>query len=448
MGSAATWIRCGKATIGWEIFCAGIAVLQEYLWLAKYRCLQMDAVAVGVHAQRAWRTTSLHLVYQDLSVLSQRFAETGKGATFERLLDLANSGDCTDKRDKVYALVGLMPLSVAYSLRPDYNLPEWKVYMEAAKAFMQNDNNLDVLREGNPWGPTKGPSWAADWSWPGRIRWTRIDQQIWGPAYLFSRNTACKHGTPYRASGHCGHDEVPFDESSLHCTGMIVDSISVLSARGVGYFSRSEDSIVRPSRWKSAYGDCTATAEALYRTLICDRVAYGHKAGPQHSAIFNLPSTFALGGPQFKDRGWAFLTGQEGYYFRWEQFRAGMRDFPMGEYQFDDFFSDEVPPEASEFVFIEAYSCFDRSCKKRRFMTTTNGFMGWVPDNIYSNEDQQTQPGDLIAIVFGYSTPLAIRPLGDRYQVLGEAYVQGLMDGEAITTLEEGKYETQSFVFC
>jgi hypothetical protein len=198
----------------------------------------------------------------------------------------------------------------------------------------------------------------------------------------------------------------------------------------------------------TAYGDCTATAEALYRTLICDRVAYGHKAGPQHSAIFNLPSTFALGGPQFKDRGWAFLTGQEGYYFRWEQFRAGMRDFPMGEYQFDDFFSDEVPPEASEFVFIEAYSCFDRSCKKRRFMTTTNGFMGWVPDNIYSNEDQQTQPGDLIAIVFGYSTPLAIRPLGDRYQVLGEAYVQGLMDGEAITTLEEGKYETQSFVFC
>jgi hypothetical protein len=289
MGSTATWIRCDKTAIQWTTFCAGIAILQEYLWLAKDRCLQMDLIAAKVNIQRAWRTTSLHLVYQDLAVLSQRFAEKGREFSFERLLDLANSGDCTDKRDKLYALVGLMPSSVARNLRPDYTLEEWKVYAEAARAFIQADGSLDALREGNPWGPAHGPSWAADWSWPGRIRWTRTDQQIWGLTYLFARNADYRYNTPYRTSGELKPNATFSDEGLLHCTGIIVDSISGLSARGVGYFSRSKESIVRPTRWKSVYGDRDATAEALYRTLICDRVAYGHQSGPNTPPYSTCP---------------------------------------------------------------------------------------------------------------------------------------------------------------
>ncbi|KAJ5030042.1 heterokaryon incompatibility protein-domain-containing protein [Bipolaris maydis] len=448
VGSAATWIRCGQHTIAWETFCDGISVLQEYLWLVKDRCLQMAVHDTGLYTQHIWRTSSLHLVYQDLAVLSKQFAQKGSNFNFERLLDLANSGDCTDKRDKVYALVGLMAPAVATGLNPDYTLPEWKVYREAARAFIRFDDNLDALREGNPWGPARGLTWAADWSWPGRIRWTRHDQQIWGPAYLFSRDAGCRHNSAYHASGDRKHN-ASFDDGGLllRCTGVIIDAISGLSARGTGYFSRCEKSIVFPENWKSVYGDRNATAEALYRALICDRVAYGHRSGPQHSAIFHLPSTFALGGPQFKERGWKFLAGQEGYYFRWEQFRTGMRDFPLGEYRFDDFFSEEIPADASEFVYTEAYSCFDRSCKKRRFMTTDKGYLGWAPDNIYGGPNEQTQKGDLVAIVFGCSTPLVIRPCGEDYLVLGEAYVQGLMDGEVIAALESGKYTTQSFAF-
>jgi hypothetical protein len=270
MGSESTWVRCGKAVIEWTKFCAGIAVLQEHLWLVKDRCLQTALSTGRNYVQRAWRTGSLHLVYQDLSVLSKREAKDRSAFGFERLLDPANSSDCTDKRDKVYALLGLVHPSVAHHLLPNYTLPEWKVYRDAARAFIEVDNSLDALREGNPWGSELCPSWAADWSWPGRIRWSR--------------------------------------------------------------------------------------------------------------------------------------TG--------------------------------------------AYSCFDRSCKKRRFITTTNGYMGWAPDNIYGSDDEQTRQGDLIAIIFGCSTPLVLRPRGDHYQVLGEAYVQGFMDGEAITALKEGKYARQEFLLC
>jgi hypothetical protein len=81
-------------------------------------------------------------------------------------------------------------------------------------------------------------------------------------------------------------------------------------------------------------------------------------------------------------------------------------------------------------------------------MTTENGYMGWAPDNIYGMDYAQSRPGDLIAIVYGRSTPIAIRPHGTCYQILGEAYVQGLMDGEALEFVENGTLKVQDITFC
>ncbi|KAF2113551.1 heterokaryon incompatibility protein-domain-containing protein [Lophiotrema nucula] len=446
MGSTSTWLRCGNILIDWPTFCKGVAVLQEHLWLIKDSCLEQDVITSKVDVASVWRTTSLHLVYQDMSMLS-------RGGNTElslgRLLDLANSADCTDMRDKVYALAGLMPPSVAKLLRPDYAQAEAAVYTAATRAFVQVYDNLDPIREGNPWGPANAPSWVADWQWRGRIRWSRNEHPVWGPAYLGLRRAEKSKHTPYQASGNTKHNPVFSDDGRfLKCTGIVVDSVSSLSARGVGFFDWSRDSIVKAKNWRSIYGDQTATAEAVYRTLVCDRVAGGDRASARHSAIFHLPSTFARAGPQFALRGWRFLGSLEGYYFRWECFRTANRNFPLGPYLFDDFFDDAIPQDASEFDYTEVYSCFDRSSKKRRLMLTEKGYMGWAPDNIYGRDAEQTERGDLIAVVLGCSTPLAIRRRGDKYQVLGEAYVQGLMDGEAIEALREGKYQTEELVFC
>lgn len=59
-----------------------------------------------------------------------------------------------------------------------------------------------------------------------------------------------------------------------------------------------------------------------------------------------------------------------------------------------------------------------------------NGYMGWSPDNIYGSLRDRTMEGDLIAMLFGYSTPIVIRPCyGENFQVIGQAYVQGITDG-------------------
>ncbi|KAJ4176424.1 hypothetical protein NW767_015448 [Fusarium falciforme] len=450
MGASATWIRCGTASIDWTSFCAGVAFLEEHLWLVKNDLLRDERLIAGLKTPSAWTVESLHLVYQDLSSLSEREEKGGEYPSFGKLLEIANSADCKDPRDKVYGLVGLMPPSIADRLQPDYTLPVGDVYTATAHAFIATYDNLEPLRDCNPWGPSCAPSWVADWQWDGRLRSSRAESQLWGPPRLFPRLPPdVSFQVPFRASGGSSPDaSFSDDRARLSCDGFILDNITGLSARGKGYFSMDKRSIAQPKRWRSAYGDFAATAEALYRTLVMDRVAGGAKATASHAAILSLPPSFDVGGPEFARRRWSWLAGQEGYYFRWENFRTVNRDFRLGEYRLDDFFSDEIPADATESDYSEVYSCFDRSSQRRRFMTTENGYMGWAPDNIYGKAREQTQRGDLIAVLFGCSTPIVIRPRGKYFQVLGEAYVHGLMEGEAMEFLNSGKAQRQRFTFC
>jgi hypothetical protein len=50
--------------------------------------------------------------------------------------------------------------------------------------------------------------------------------------------------------------------------------------------------------------------------------------------------------------------------------------------------------------------------------------------------------GDVIAILFGLHVPCVLRPLSDKpedgYAFIGEAYVHGAMNGEAVKDLPKG----------
>jgi len=350
----------------------------------------------------------------------------------------------------VYGLIGLMSVDVAKKIVPDYTIDPHEVYTEASKAFIQTYESLDPLREANPWGPTGTPSWVADWTWDdGRLSLARIENRLWGPTWLSGNSIPdASVYKPYEAAGG-STCEITFTESRLlTCNGFVADSITGLSARGRGYQAWSRSTIIQAKQWTSIYGNNAETSKALFRTLVADRVGGGRKACDRHAAILNLPSTFKAAEPQFKRRGWTWLAWQEDYYFRWERWRKANENFDLGDRRLDDFFSNEIPIDASEHDFTEVYACFDRTCQKRRFAITENGYMGWVPDNIYGSSCDQTREGDLIVILLGCSTPIVIRPYGRHFQVIGEAYIQGLMDGEGIAFLRNEKVEKRSFTFC
>jgi hypothetical protein len=60
--------------------------------------------------------------------------------------------------------------------------------------------------------------------------------------------------------------------------------------------------------------------------------------------------------------------------------------------------------------------------------------IGWVPENAI--------PGDAITVLTGARIPIVLRPREDGYTVVGDAYVQGIMDGEAMTDDTELEYLT------
>ncbi|KAG0647969.1 Heterokaryon incompatibility protein [Hyphodiscus hymeniophilus] len=460
LGSSSVVLRCGRYSVPWTTFCQAICFLFDYLWNVKDAVLRRERresslqneqhLGHGRPPDNTWQTTGLHLVYRNLWALGRK-EEHGGGhhMSFGQLLDIANAAASQNSRDKVYGLVGIMDPAIADNVVPDYTLPTSKVYAAIAKTFMLTHGNLEPLRESNPWGQTKSPSWAADWTWDGRVRHGRLTVTIWGP-YWRSKGVPPddRLATPYCASGDMKMEAYFFNDSLLTCRGFLLDEVDGLAAREAGYFQWAPESIRQPKSDRNAYTSALGVAEALFRALISDRVAEGFKASERHAVILNMPSSFKIAEPQFRDLEWAWLSNQRGYYFRWSGWRKANRSFQVMGKPLDHYFSEDIPVGASEYDYTEVYSCNNRTGQGRRFMTTTNGYLGWVLDNMHGNDENQVRSGDLIAIVLGCSTPIAIRPCGGYFQVLGEAYIQGLMDGEALDFLESGQCALRDFTFC
>jgi len=76
----------------------------------------------------------------------------------------------------------------------------------------------------------------------------------------------------------------------------------------------------------------------------------------------------------------------------------------------------------------------------RRMVTTEGRYLGLAPDAV--------QKGDVIAIVYGCNFPVVLRKCGEFYLVIGESYIDGIMDGELIEAKERGEYSEVELTFC
>ncbi|KAH7361241.1 heterokaryon incompatibility protein-domain-containing protein [Pyrenochaeta sp. MPI-SDFR-AT-0127] len=77
--------------------------------------------------------------------------------------------------------------------------------------------------------------------------------------------------------------------------------------------------------------------------------------------------------------------------------------------------------------------------KARRLMVTNEGIVGMAPC--------RAREGDIVAILFGCSIPLVLRRRGAReaWQVIGEGYAHGFMNGEVSSLTKRGKKSTYRF---
>lgn len=430
--------------------CGGLHLSRVMIWSAAQFCYHHSArICQSLKANIKKKSIDESHAAADLWQLAYdvgtlfRISEIPSTTVGNDLLDLVRKSKVKDSQDKVYGMLGLLPRTLMKSNEPDYLLEPTEVYLRFAKSLLQYSDNckLETVLSWCSFSPSnRGPSWVPDWTqdFPrNHVHWLRKRQ----------------------AAKQISNETIVFrDGRILHCKGLIIDLIE--STSGSSYENipfRSQISSKRKRRHATIrfgrYNDERGLKDAFARTLSQDHPSIRKDGNVFDTYWVDWDSVRDVEPPneQLKDLwyGLRHLTAiQENHSFNgWEafdRFRQTNADFDIFSNCLRDFF-----PDMQEYVrpspLYQTYSreltehhAFNMSLTAlalvgRRLVTTTTGYLGLAAASV--------QKTDIIAILYGCNFPVILRAVEDKFLYIGECYIDGLMDGEAIDAQERGEYD-------
>ncbi|KAM0809448.1 putative HET-domain-containing protein [Seiridium cardinale] len=294
------------------------------------------------------------------------------------------------------------------SINPDYSLSAASVFMSTAKAYINAYGTLELLRDANTWGSVVTATWVPDWTWRGRLRDSR-------PEFDSEASTDRANDVPFKGT-YCADRGLllvmpEYRDDLLGCQAIIFDEVD-----GLGAHPLAEGAIIVQSQQTAATtGHIDETAPHISRTLCAER---------------DPTTSLAC---------WDYFLHDMFYYERWTSWFAMNADLAVEGRDLRSYFSGVIPDGAVFEDYWTAYQVWQRAAHGRRFMTTATGRFGWAPfaRATILDDVSEVRRGDVLAIFPGCSTPIILRSksFGDVFQVVGEAYVHGLMDGEMLKLL-------------
>jgi hypothetical protein len=292
--------------------------------------------------------------------------------------------ETTDERDKVYAFVGLA--DPAYGMKPNYEVPLVNVYTDAAARIILTEGCLDILFDANekmrkPYLPSWVPDWSSTSTRESMLRSMSEDSSV-----------------QFRVSSYYSvKAQVSFPEASANGYGRILRieafSLGKLSIEAAFGPADGGDSREKAKSWmqKADFDECRAPAK--------EYVA----GGTVEEAFIN---TVFLFNPRFEDK------------INLEHIRGSL---PETQAAYETFSSRE--------------SDLEKVLEDWCFFINQHGYMGVSPSD--------AKYDDYLCIAWGAPVPFILRKCGERYKFIGEAYVHGLMHGEAIEMIEAGQLKSQ-----
>ncbi|OAA55793.1 Heterokaryon incompatibility [Niveomyces insectorum RCEF 264] len=278
---------------------------------------------------------------------------------------------CRDPRDKIYALMGLLPDHEASAIRPDYAAPVADVYRDATLLSLANTRRLSFLycgSSGGSGGPAL-PSWVPDWSVAERAG---QDVEL---GYCSGSSRACATFEP---------------PGTLQVWGVPCGTVQAVSRPMP---ATADATTLRAAR--DFFVDYTATSpahnyptgeslvEALALTLLMDRYRERYpSAGPRYP-----------------------------FWGEWVQ-------------QVDDYISGRKASYADEQDMATTIAIIVR--QQEVFFSTDKGHLG-------ATAAVEIRQGDKLFAVLGSLGMIILRPTPDgTYKVVGASYVHGFADAEAL----------------
>jgi hypothetical protein len=360
-------VMCGFTTISWE----AIRIANSCLYI-KQNLIKYIGVEKGPFINRLNIILELsrdHSIYRFMYLLRQ-----------------TNCSNCSDPRDRIYAMLGLRRESERnIDIRPDYTQTISQVYQNLVIQFIDCYKRLDVLNCCEMQDkPGALPTWVPDWS-KGVL--AEILEGV--AADAFSPAVAQYMG-----------------DGVLKAAGIYsatIQSIEECDISAVPKYSQSPEVIpwIRKCApddvFTASYFGGGSMLDAYCRTLCMNMFSENW---------IPTPSGFPSSGSS--------------------------KDFLAAVLKLDGSDIPDINPGSPDAWYVNVVSNFVRY---RSFFTTKEGYIGLAP--------KAAKPGDEVCILLGCSSPLVLRKTGNmQYQVVGESFLYGIMYGEALLGPLPAHYRT------
>jgi hypothetical protein len=398
------------------------------------------------------------------------------------LLNIFRGLGCMNPRDKVYAALPLALPQDHPSFAPDYGLSISDVYTRIGEAFIAREGCLSILADNSGCSNERGlPSWVPDFRCLLRSHslCARLD-------------THCQ--SIYRASGSRPPNvkirEKTFDPQvddpsyvgRSHRSYLRVSTPNILEARGITLDKISalaplcNTKQIRRPTWEAFlrtlppyYIPTQEPVRHSYQRLLTgdvQKTIFFNGYGP-HATRSQKVTTFI----ETVERDfWEWLAQTDNHPPSYSVLQAYL-EVPGPRHKHEacirpapivsDFYEREEPsedPDTSGLSEEETATVLAKRDETRRvkelvektvmnrvLCVTEKGYMGLVP--------YEAKIGDQIVVLFGGNTPFLLRESDEdvhgerRWLLVGECYVHGFMDGEAINGLDEEEFEGRSETF-
>ncbi|KAL8837301.1 MAG: hypothetical protein Q9170_002558 [Blastenia crenularia] len=318
-------------------------------------------------------------------------AEAGARSSLIHFVQNTRTRKATDPRDKIYSVVALTSDLKPLPYAPTYKVGVDRLYIDFAAHVISQNRNLDILAMCCYESGNRLPSWVPDWrkSFTGMLKINRAEQ-------------------PFCASGSSSMDgSLAINRTSINRTLLVVQGILLEQIK--------------------SQTDIHLTLEGnAFIKVFDDQIRLGNK----QKTLATVTRKLTLESP-------LYISDDEKWQAWWRTLVGGRRSdntrvtdgFERTVWQYlealDGFLAQDLEYESVNLVeHLEVELRLITMANGRRFCLTHSGRIGWIPG--------AARPGDVVTIFRGSAVPVLLRPHNGSYLVIGQCYIHGIMDGEAV----------------
>ena len=370
--------------------------------------------------------------------------QDGNPGTLKEYLSLGRGRSAKDAKDKVYSLLSIPyreslghdgDQGTSEELVADYSKSTIQVYTDCARYLLKHGEGLALLSMVGSYKPLvkrELPSWVPDLSAPLR------------PRPLGSCGTHISETTPRAASQFFIQGEELSVTAArwdiISATSETVNEIATWAVSPKGVSSMKGNMLRIITQLGSTYAPTDeGMMLAVSRTLIGDSVDDPQPSSPEFAKAFTHCVVLAILGILGLSGGLTrFITPPSALVPLTTAFEDFIATYDSPAYPFravrdeylDTMHSRFSPPKHFNMGFnpnlrqsIWYASAFFALASYRRLFTTEKGYLGMGPWNM--------EKDDVVFLVPGADAPIVLRPVKDKWKLIGEAYIHGIMRGEA-----------------